>query len=135
MLYWLCVFIKFVYSVKYSANPNPKLGFASFPCMFSYRLGFSLSFSSFLFFFFFIFILKNFWPHWVFVAVRGLSLVAVSGGYSSLQCKDFSLQWLLLLLSKGSRRTGFSSCGAQALLLHTAYGIFSDQGSNLYPLH
>ena len=27
-----------------------------------------------------------FWLHWVFVAVRGLSLVVASGGYSSLQC-------------------------------------------------
>ena len=26
------------------------------------------------------------WLHWVFVAARGLSLVAVSGGYSSLRC-------------------------------------------------
>ena len=26
---------------------------------------------------------------WVFIAVRGLSLVAVSGGYSSLRCTGF----------------------------------------------
>ena len=43
-----------------------------------------------------------FWLHWVFVAVRGLSLVAASGGYSSLRCTGFSLQWLLLLQSTGS---------------------------------
>ena len=43
------------------------------------------------------------WLHWVFIAVRGLSLVAASGGYSSLQCMGFSLQWLLLLWSTGSR--------------------------------
>ena len=55
-----------------------------------------------------------FWPHWVFVAVRGLSLVATSGGYSSLWCAGFSLQWLLLLWSTGSRCMGFSSCGSQA---------------------
>ena len=55
-----------------------------------------------------------FWLHWVFVAARGLSLVAASGGYSSLQCAGFSLWWLLLLGSMGSRRTGFSSCGMQA---------------------
>ena len=41
----------------------------------------------------------------------GLSLVAVSGGHSSLQCEDPSLQWLLLLQGTGSRRSGFSSCG------------------------
>ena len=45
----------------------------------------------------------------------GFSLVAVSGGYSSLRCAGFSLQWLLLLRSTGSRRTGFSSCGSRAL--------------------
>ena len=36
-------------------------------------------------------------------------------GYSSLRCAGFSLQWLLLLRSTGSRRTGFSSCGTRAL--------------------
>ena len=51
---------------------------------------------------------------WVFVAARGLSLVAVSGGYSSLRCTGFSLRWLLSLRSTGSRCTGFSSCGAWA---------------------
>ena len=71
-----------------------------------------------------------FWLHWVFIAVRGLSLVVVSGGYSSLWCMGFSLRWLLLLQSTGSRCTGFSSgswalehrlsiCGARAQLLHS----------------
>ena len=55
-----------------------------------------------------------FWLHWVFVAARGLSLVAATGGYSSLWCTGFSLQWLLLLQSTGSRHVGFSSCGLQA---------------------
>ena len=36
----------------------------------------------------------------------GLSLVAASRGYSSLQCAIFSLRWLLLLWN-----TGFSHCG------------------------
>jgi len=36
-----------------------------------------------------------FWLCWVFVAVLRLSLVAESGGCSSLQCLGFSLQWLL----------------------------------------
>ena len=48
------------------------------------------------------------------VAVRGLSLVVASGGYSSLQCVGFSLLWLLLLQSTGSRCMGFGSCGTQA---------------------
>ena len=42
-----------------------------------------------------------FWPRWVFVAARGLSLVAASGGYSSLR-------------STGSRCVGFSSCSTWA---------------------
>ena len=55
-----------------------------------------------------------FWLRWVFVAARGLSLVAGSGGYSSLWCAGFSLRWLLLLRSTASRRAGFSSCGSRA---------------------
>ena len=54
-----------------------------------------------LFYLFFIF-----GCFWVFVAARGLSLVAVSGGYSSLRCTGFSLRWLLLLRSIGSRDVG-----------------------------
>ena len=61
-----------------------------------------------------------FWLCWVFVAVHGLSLVAVSGGYSLLRCVGFSLQWLLLLQSMGSRHTGFSSCGTRAQQLWLA---------------
>ena len=55
-----------------------------------------------------------FWLCWVFVAVRGLSLVAASGGYSWLRCVGFSLRWLLLLRSTGSTHAGFSSCGTWA---------------------
>ena len=54
------------------------------------------------------------WLSWVFVAVHGLSLVVASGGYSSLRCAGFSLRWLLLLRSTGSRHEGFSSCGTWA---------------------
>ena len=60
---------------------------------------------------------------YLFLAVLGLrccvrlSLVAASRGYSSLQCEGFSLWWLLLLRSTGSRRTGFSSCGTRAQYL------------------
>ena len=50
-----------------------------------------------------------FWLRCVFIAVHSLSLVAVSRGYSSLWCAGFSLRWLLLLRSMGSRHTGFSS--------------------------
>ena len=55
-----------------------------------------------------------FWLHWVFFAVHGLSLVAARGGYSLLRCVGFSLRWLLLLRSTGSRCAGFSSCGSRA---------------------
>ena len=72
--------------------------------------------SLFIFFFVKVFFLNEFiclfiyfWLHWVFTGARGLSLVAVSGGYSSLQCAGFSLQWLFLLWSTGSRSAGFSS--------------------------
>ena len=71
---------------------------------------------SFLFLFFknkFI-LFVYFWLCCVFVAARGLSLVAVSGDYSSLRCAGFSLPWLLLLWSTGSRHVGFSSCGTRA---------------------
>ena len=61
-----------------------------------------------------------FWLCWVFVAARGLSLVVVSGGYSSFLCTGFSLLWLLLLRSMGSRRAGFRSCGTWAQQLWLA---------------
>ena len=64
-----------------------------------------------LFFGFFFF---YFWLHWVFFAVCGFSLVAVTGGYSLLQCMGFSLRWLLLLHSTGSRQAGFRSCSMRA---------------------
>ena len=66
------------------------------------------------FFFFLNKFIYLFWLHWVFVAVRRLSLVEVSGGYSLLRCAGFSLRRLLLLQSTGSRHVGFSSCGTWA---------------------
>ena len=62
----------------------------------------------------FIYLFFYFWPYWVFVAACGLPLVEESGGYSSLRCAGFSLRWLLLLRSTGSRHTGSSSCGTWA---------------------
>ena len=71
-----------------------------------------------------------------------LSLGATSGDYSSLRCAGFSLWWLLLVRSTGSRRVGFSSCGtwasvvvAHGLSCSAVCGIFLDQGSNPCPLH
>ena len=62
----------------------------------------------------FIYLFIYFWLRWVFIAARGLSLVVVSRGHSSLRRTGFSLWWLLLLWSTGSRCVGFSSCGMWA---------------------
>ena len=74
------------------------------------------------------------WPCWVFVSVRGLSLVAASGGHPSSWCTGLSLSWPLLLRSKGSR------CAGSVIVAHgpscsAACGIFPDQSSNPFPLH
>ena len=74
------------------------------------------------------------WLCWVFVSVRGLSLVEASGGHSSSRCVGLSLSRPLLLRSTGSRRAGsvvvahWPSCSAVC-------GTFPDQGSNPCPLH
>ena len=54
---------------------------------------------------------------WVFVAVRGLSLVVVSGGYSSLRCAGFSCcgAWALDAWASVVTARGLSSCGSRAL--------------------
>ena len=54
----------------------------------------------------------------VFVAMCGLLLVPVSGRSSSLQCTDFSLQWLLLSQSAGYRHEGSGSCSMKVALGH-----------------
>ena len=67
-------------------------------------------------------------------SVRGLSLVAASGGHSSSQCAGLSLSWPLLLRSTGSRRTG-SVVVAHGPSCSAACGILPAQGSNPCPLH
>ena len=67
--------------------------------------------------FFFIF---YFWLCWVFTAAHRLSPVVASRVYSSLRCTGFSLWWLLLLWSMGSRCSGFISCGTRAQQLWLA---------------
>ena len=84
--------------------------------------------------FYFIYLFIYFWLCWVFVSVRGLSLVAASGGHSSSRCAGLSLSRPLLLRSTGSR------CSGSAIVAHgpscsVACGIFPDQGSNPCPLH
>ena len=85
----------------------------------------------------------------------GFSLVAVSRGCSLLLWDaGFSLEWLLLLWSTGSRTgrlqqlrhmgpevvaRGLENTGsivvAHRLSCSVAFGVFLDQGSNLYLLH
>ena len=86
-----------------------------------------------LFFFFFNFYFYL-WLCWVFVSVRGLSLVAASGDHSSSRCAGLSLSRPLLLQSTGSRRAG-SVVVAHGPSCSAACGIFPDQGSNPCPLH
>ena len=66
--------------------------------------------------------------------MRGLSLVAASGGHSSLRCAGLSLSRPLPLRSTGSRRAG-SVVVAHGPSCSPAGGIFPDQGSNPCPLH
>ena len=61
--------------------------------------------------------------------MRGLSLVAASGGHSSSRCAGLSLLRPLLLQSAGSVVV------AHGLSCPVACGIFPDQGSNPCPLH
>ena len=69
------------------------------------------------------------WLCWVFVSVRGLSLVVASKGHSSSRCAGLSLSRPLLLRSTGSVIVAHGpSCSA-------ACGIFPDQGSDPCPLH
>ena len=89
------------------------------------------------FFFFinlFIYLFIYLWLCWFFVSVRGLSLLAASGGHSSSRCAGLSLSRPLLLRSTGSRRAG-SAIVAHGPSCSTACGIFPDQGSNPCPLH
>ena len=87
-----------------------------------------------LLFFNFIYLFIYLWLCWVFVSVRGLSLVVASGGHSSSQYAGLSPSRPLLLQSTGSR------CAGSAIVAHgpscsAACGIFPDQGSNPCPLH
>ena len=91
-------------------------------------------YSSFLFVFFINLFTYLFLLCWVFVSVRGLSLVAASGGHSSSRCTGLSLSRPLLLWRTGSRRAG-SVVVAHGPSCSVAFGIFPDQGSNPCPLH
>ena len=82
----------------------------------------------------FIYLFIYFWLCWVFVSVRGLSLVVASGGHSSSLCAGLSLSRPLLLRGTSSRCAG-SVVVAHGPSCSAAFGIFPDQGSNPCPLH
>ena len=90
----------------------------------------SISFFFFLSICLFIYL----WLCWVFVSVRGLSLVVASGGHSSSRCAGLSLSRPLLLRSTGSGRAG-SVIVAHGPSCSVARGIFPDQDPNPCPLH
>ena len=80
-------------------------------------------------FFFKFYLFIYLWLCWVFVSVRGLSLVAASGDHSSSRCAGLSLSRPLLLRSTGSATVAHGPSRSAAC------GIFPDQGSNLCSLH
>ena len=85
------------------------------------------------------------WLRWVFVAARGLSLVAESRGYSLgtvhrlllavTWTSVVAVQWLISCGSQTLEYAGFSHCDLRALehglRCFKACGIIPDQGSNL----
>ena len=95
---------------------------------------FSRGFIFFVLFIYLFILIFFFWLCWVFVSVRGLSLLVASWGHSSSWCAGLSLSWPLLLRSTGSRHAG-SVVVAHGPSYSVACGIFPDQGSNPCPLH
>ena len=101
---------------------------------FSFREGLSAFLDidiSFLWYINYLFIC--FWLHWVFVAARGLSLVAVGKGYSLVVVRR-----LIYVISPVAEH-GLQSLGSRVvacgLSCPTACGVFLDQGSNPCLLH
>ena len=92
---------------------------------------FNIFFFLTIFAYLFIFIL---WLCWVFISVRGLSLVVASGSHSSSRCVGLSPSRPLLLRSTASRCAG-SATVAHGPSCSVACGIFPDQDLNPCPLH
>ena len=86
-------------------------------------------------------LINYFWLHWVFVAARAFLQLWQAGATLYLWCVGFSLPWLLLLQSMGSKVCRLCSCSSRSLeypnlvacgLSHSvSCGIFLNQGSNL----
>ena len=71
---------------------------------------------SFFFFFWnsFIYLFIYLWLCWVFISVRGLSVVAASGGHSSSRCAGLSLSPASLVVEHRLQTRRLSSCGSRA---------------------
>ena len=67
-----------------------------------------------IFLFLFIYFYIYFWLCWVFVSVRGLSLVAASGGRSSSQCVGLFTIAASLVAEHRLQMHRLSSCGSRA---------------------
>ena len=63
-----------------------------------------------------------FWVCWVFVSVRGLSLVVASGGHSSWRCAGLSLSRPLVAEHRLQMRR-LSNCGSRAHLLRGMWDL------------
>ena len=91
-----------------SLPPSSKLAMASQIFLTLHLLTYFLPFSSTFFFNIYLFIFGRVGSS---LLRTGFLQLRRAGGYSSFRCTGFSLQWLLLLRSMGSRCMGFTSCG------------------------
>ena len=85
-----------------------------------YRFSLTALFILILFIYLFIY---YFWLCWVFVSVRGLSLVVARGGHSSSRCAGLSLSRPLLLAEHRLQTRRLSSCGSRAQLLRGMWDL------------
>ena len=97
-----------------SCSQVPKLFFFFFKSCHCERGSFFFSFKFYLFIYL--------WLCWVFVSVRGLSLVAASGGHSSSRCAGLSLSRTLVAEHRLQTRR-LSSCGSQTQLLRGMWDL------------
>ena len=77
----------------------------------------------FFFFNLFIYLLLFFWLCWVFVSVRGLSLVAAIGGHSSSRWRGPLTITASLVAEHRLQARRLSSCGSQAQLLRGMWDL------------
>ena len=131
-LFYIIVYYSYLFILQQYVYVNPNLPVYLPPP--PQAVFFFFNYYYYLFIYLFIYLFFYFWLCWVFVSVRGLSLVVASGDHSSLRCAGLSLLRPLLLRSTGSRRAG-SVVVAHGPSRSTACGIFPDQGSNPCPLH